>query len=61
LWTFRTIDHGTTRVTITHDAAHPSALVLPVVPGRVAGAPRPPCGVLRGQPCRDSVAASNGG
>jgi predicted acyl esterase len=61
LWTFRTIDHGSTRVTITHDAAHPSALVLPVVPGRVAGAPRPPCGVLRGQPCRDSVAASNGG
>ena len=61
LWTFDTLDDGTTTVDVAYGGAHPSALVLPVVAGRTAGAPRPPCGTLRGQPCRDSVAASNGG
>ena len=60
LWTFGTVDDGSTTVEIAYGGAHPSALVMPVVVRR-AGAPRPPCGVVHGQPCRDSAAASNGG
>ena len=60
VWEFRTISAGET-VTIAYDADHPSQLVLSVVPVAV-GAPAPAaCGALRGQPCRDYVAAANGG
>ena len=38
--------------TVYHDAAYPSALVLPIVPDEVAAAPPPTCGVLLLQPCR---------
>ena len=38
--------------TILHEAAHPSRLVVGVVPGEVAHAPLPPCDTLRNQPCR---------
>jgi putative CocE/NonD family hydrolase len=60
-WMFDTIEKGTTTNTISWSAAVPSMLVLPVVPGQSAGAPLPACGAPRGQPCRDYVAASNGG
>ena len=38
--------------TVLHDAAHPSRLVVGVVPGEVAHAPLPACDTLRNQPCR---------
>ena len=38
--------------TVYHDAAYPSALVLPIVPDEIAAAPPPPCGILLMQPCR---------
>ena len=38
--------------TVYHDAAYPSALVLPIVPDEVAAAPPPACGVLLLQLCR---------
>ncbi len=38
--------------TILHDAAHPSRLVVGVVPGASAHAPLPACDTLRNQPCR---------
>ncbi len=60
VWAFDTLSRGET-VTIAHDAAHPSALVLAVVPG-VALPPAPPaCGSLRLQPCRPYQPAGNGG
>jgi predicted acyl esterase len=51
VWVFETIAGGE-QVTIAHDAAHPSRLVLPVVPGAAAPSALPACDVLRGQPCR---------
>ena len=51
VWEFDTISKGET-VTIAHDAAHPSAIVLPVIPGLKVPAGFPKCGSLRGQPCR---------
>ena len=61
IWTFRTIDDGSTTVTVARSSKHPSALVLPVVTGGRAGAPLPPCGTLRGQECRTFIASSTGG
>ena len=50
-WAFQpTPDPGTE--TVLHDAAHPSRLVVGVVPGEVAHAPLPACDTLRNQPCR---------
>ncbi|CAB4834932.1 unannotated protein [freshwater metagenome] len=60
IWEFRTISAGET-VTIAHDAAHPSRLVLSVVPVTIAAPAPPACGALRGQPCRTYTPASNGG
>jgi len=60
VWVFRTISAGET-VTIAHDAAHPSRLVLSVVPVTITAPMPPACGSLRGQPCRTYTAASNGG
>lgn len=61
VWAFDTIAGGET-VTVAHDSAHPSALVLSVLPG-VAVPPTAPsaCGSLRSQPCRNWVLAANGG
>jgi uncharacterized protein len=61
VWAFETISDGET-VTVAHDAAHPSALVLSVLPGVDVPKPAPPaCGSLRSQPCRTWVPAANGG
>jgi uncharacterized protein len=50
-WAFAPVpDPGTN--TVIHNAAHPSRLVVGVVPGAVAHAPRPACDTLRNQPCR---------
>ena len=38
--------------TVLHDAAHPSRLVVGVVPGEAAHTPLPACDTLRNQPCR---------
>ncbi len=46
---------------ISHTAAQPSKIVLPVVPNPAPPAELPACPSLRGQPCRDYVAAGNGG
>ncbi|MAT07189.1 MAG: esterase, partial [Acidimicrobiaceae bacterium] len=51
IWAFDTIAQGE-QVTIGHDTATPSRLVLPVVDGIEAPDPAPACGSLRGQPCR---------
>ena len=51
VWEFETIAGGE-QVTIAHDAAHPSRLVLPVVAGVIAPESLPDCDALRGQPCR---------
>ena len=60
VWAFESISTGET-VTIAHDVAHPSALVLAVIPaGDLPPAP-PACGSLRLQPCRPYQPAANGG
>jgi uncharacterized protein len=51
VWEFDTIAGGE-QVTIAHDAAFPSALVLPVVQGVDVPTAYPDCDSLRGQPCR---------
>jgi predicted acyl esterase len=52
-WNGSTIDIG-------QDAAHPSRLVLSLVPSVEVGAPTaPPCGSLRGQPCRVATPHAN--
>lgn len=61
IWTFRAIDTGTTTVTIDRRPGAQSALVLPVVGDANAGAPLPPCGTVRGQPCRHYQPSSTGG
>ncbi len=62
VWEFDTYQtHGTVTDTVALGGATPSALVLSVVPGLVPPDPQPACPSLRGQPCRASVAAGNGG
>jgi predicted acyl esterase len=52
-WRFILLDHDeTVEHTIAHDAAHPSSVVLPLIPGEGAPTPLPPCASLRGQVCR---------
>ena len=46
--------------TVLHDAAHPSALVVGVVPGARAFAPLPACDSLRNQPCRPDPLVAGG-
>lgn len=62
-WRFRLLEHLTPpTIEIGHDAAHSSSIALPWVPTVQVPTTNPPaCGSLRGQPCRDYVAASNGG
>ncbi|MCA9635992.1 MAG: CocE/NonD family hydrolase, partial [Myxococcales bacterium] len=59
-WTFIVADvpDGTIH-TVGHDEAHPSSVVLPVLPGSEIKTPLPPCPSLRGQPCRDYVEYTN--
>ena len=51
VWAFDTLPGGETNE-IAQDAAHPSKVVLPVVPGVTVPAGVAACGSLRGQPCR---------
>lgn len=50
-WSFDSLSAGE-RVTVWHDAEHPSSIVFPVVDGLAVPAGVAPCGALRGQPCR---------
>lgn len=59
-WVFRTISDGE-QVTVGHDAARPSRLVLSVVPVTITAPAPEQCEGLRGQPCRSYVPAANGG
>jgi predicted acyl esterase len=54
VWEFDTIANGE-QVTVAHDAAFPSSLVLPVVAGVDVPPEYPACDALRGQPCRRYV------
>ena len=44
---------------ILHDAEHPSALILPVIPGLSIDSEQPPCPSLRNEPCREYVPFEN--
>ncbi len=61
-WQFATYPTGgSVTDTIGLGGAHPSGLVLSVVPGITPPDPQPACPSLRGQACRSYVAAANGG
>jgi hypothetical protein len=61
-WQFATYPTGgTVTDTVGLGGAHPSALVLSVVPGINPPDAQPACPSLRGQPCRSYAAAANGG
>jgi predicted acyl esterase len=52
-WRFLLLEHADTVAhTIGHDVAHPSSVVLPVVPGVPVPTSLPPCLALRGHVCR---------
>jgi predicted acyl esterase len=53
VWSFaETVPVHPANVTVAFSHAHPSRLVLPLVPGVSAPTPLPPCPALRGEPCR---------
>jgi len=60
-WYFILLDHGDTQPThsIAHHAAHPSSVVLPVVPGIEVPTELHECHAMRGQPCRDYLEYTN--
>ncbi|MGH7785215.1 MAG: CocE/NonD family hydrolase [Candidatus Binatia bacterium] len=61
LWKFRALDYDEeVTVEIARSPAHPSRVVLPVVPGLAVPTDLPPCPSLRGQPCRTYVELQNG-
>ncbi len=61
-WRFRTLAYDTPpAIELGHDAAHPSGIALPLVPGVDVPTDLPACGTLRGQPCREYLPAANGG
>ena len=60
LWNFKTIETGTTQVSIFRGGTSASSLVLPVITTKAVD-PLPACGSLRGQPCRVYRPATNGG
>jgi predicted acyl esterase len=61
-WRFRLLEFATPpTIEIGHDAAHPSSVALPRVPGVDVPTERPACNALRGQPCRAWLPAANGG
>jgi len=56
VWTFILQEYSTPPThSIAHHAAHPSSVVLPVIPGVAVPTAMPDCTALRGQPCRDVV------
>jgi putative CocE/NonD family hydrolase len=57
-WAFQPAPDPATN-TVLHDAAHPSRLVVGVVPGASAHAPLPACDTLRNQPCRPDPLAGD--
>ena len=58
VWEFDTISKGEKNM-IAHDAAHPSRVVLQIVPGISVPQNLVPCGAMRGEPCRTYVPADN--
>jgi hypothetical protein len=58
VWTFDTLDKGQT-TTVGFGAMTPSALTVNVVSGVNATTALPPCGTLRGEPCRSYQAEGN--
>jgi putative CocE/NonD family hydrolase len=58
LWAFADFP-GNAVNTVLHDAAHPSQLVLPVVPNDTAAHPAAACNSLIREPCRADPVASN--
>jgi uncharacterized protein len=60
-WNFMLLDFGDELPTqdVSHAAAQPSSIALPVIPGVDVPTPLPPCEALRGQPCRDYVDFEN--
>jgi predicted acyl esterase len=61
IWSFsHTVPSGTSHVSVQFSPAHPSMLVLPVVPGvNAQGTAQPPCPGLRNEPCRTYVPFHN--
>ena len=58
VWTFASLDNGQ-MATVGYGLLAPSALTVNVVPGVTATAAAPPCGSLRGEPCRAYQAEGN--
>lgn len=62
IWSFETPPTGgAVENEVSHTAAQPSRVVLPVVAGVTPPPALPPCPGLRGQPCRSYEPAANGG
>jgi predicted acyl esterase len=56
LWTFDALPaNGTVVNEIGHSLGRPSKVVLPIIVGARPSTVVPPCGALRGQPCRTAV------
>jgi hypothetical protein len=51
LWGFAALPVPATNL-VYHDAAHPSSLALPILPGGTAPVGLPTCGSVIRQPCR---------
>jgi uncharacterized protein len=47
------------RIDVAHSQAHPSSILLPVLPGQTVPSELPPCPSLRGQMCRSYIEFSN--
>jgi len=60
VWAFDTLDDGQ-RATVGLGGVTPSSLTVNVVQGVVPTTSLPPCGTLRGQPCRTYVPENNQG
>jgi predicted acyl esterase len=58
VWTFDSLDNGQT-ATVGFGGTTPSALTVNVVSGVSATTTLPPCGTLRGEPCRPYQAEGN--
>ncbi len=60
-WAFEALTYTKApTVEIALGGEHASRAVLPVISGVDVPTPLPACGSLRGQPCRNYVAAANG-
>ncbi|HEY8429465.1 MAG TPA: CocE/NonD family hydrolase [Sandaracinaceae bacterium] len=59
-WKFDVLQLGDGVVhAVSHSSAHPSSVLLPVLPGVEVPTPLPPCPSLRSQPCREYVEHAN--